>query len=68
MSWLKNLGNIDEDEILKTLNCGIGLILIVDSNDAKNISNYLNKINEDHFIIGQITNKKNNSGIIYKKD
>ena len=67
-NWLKNLGNIDEDEILKTLNCGIGLIIIVDPNDAQNISNYLNKINEDHFMIGQITNKKNNSGIIYKKD
>lgn len=68
-SWLKSLGNIDEDEILKTLNCGIGLIIIVDPNDVKNISNYLNKINESHFMIGQITNnKKNNSGIIYKKD
>ena len=45
-SWLKSLGNIDEGEILKTLNCGIGLIIIVDPNDAKNISYYLNKINE----------------------
>ena len=68
-NWLKSLGNIDEDEILKTLNCGIGLIVIVDPSNAKNISSYLNKINENHFVIGEITNnKKNNSGITYKRD
>ena len=60
---------ISEDEILKTLNCGIGLIVIVDPSNAKNISSYLNKINENHFVIGEITNnKKNNSGITYKRD
>ena len=68
-NWLKSLGNIDEDEILKTLNCGIGLIVIVDPSNAKNISSYLNKINENHFMIGEITNnKKNNSRITYKRD
>ena len=67
-TWLKNLGNIDEDEILKTLNCGIGLTLVVDPNELENISNYLNKINEDYFIIGEIiNNKKDQSGIIYNK-
>jgi len=67
-TWLKNLGNIDEDEILKTLNCGIGLTLIVDPNELENISNYLNKINEDYFIIGEIiNNKKDQSEIIYNK-
>ena len=68
-SWLKNLGNIDEEEILKTLNCGIGLVLIVSPNDAKNIKDYLNKIDEEFFIIGEIiNNKKNISGIIFNKD
>ena len=67
-TWLKNLGNIDEDEILKTLNCGIGLTLVVDPNELENTSNYLNKINEDYFIIGEIiNNKKDQSGIIYNK-
>ena len=68
-SWLKNLGNIDEEEILKTLNCGIGLVLIVSPNDAKNIKDYLNKIDEEFFIVGEIiNNKKNISGIIFNKD
>ena len=67
-TWLKNLGNIDEDEILKTLNCGIGLTLVVDPNELENTSNYLNKINEDYFIIGEIiNNKKDQSEIIYNK-
>ena len=67
-TWLKNLGNIDEDEILKTLNCRIGLTLVVEPNELDNTSNYLNKINEDYFIIGEIiNNKKDQSGVIYNK-
>jgi phosphoribosylformylglycinamidine cyclo-ligase len=68
-NWLKSLGNIDEDEILKTLNCGIGLILIVSSNYLSDVSNYFDEIDEDYFIIGEIINsKENNSRIIYNKD
>mgnify|MGYP001291399008 CR=1 FL=1 len=68
-NWLKNLGNIDEEEILRTLNCGIGLILIASANDAKKISTYLSKINEDHFIIGEITKDRDSkSGVTYIKD
>ena len=67
-NWLKSLGNIDEDEILKTLNCGIGLILIVSSNYLSDVSNYFDEIDEDYFIIGEIINsKENNSRIIYNK-
>ena len=68
-NWLKNLGNIDEEEILRTLNCGIGLILIASSDDSKKISAYLKKINEDHFIIGEIIKDRDNgTGITYIKD
>ena len=68
-NWLKSLGNIDEDEILKTLNCGIGLILVVSSNYLSDVSNYFDEIDEDYFIIGEIINsKENNSRIIYNKD
>jgi hypothetical protein len=43
--------------------------LIVSPNDAKNIKDYLNKIDEEFFIVGEIiNNKKNISGIIFNKD
>ena len=28
-SWLQDSGNIDEQEMLRTFNCGIGMILVV---------------------------------------
>ena len=28
-NWLQKTGNIEEDEMLKTFNCGIGMILVV---------------------------------------
>ena len=44
------------------------VILIASSDDSKKLSAYLRKINEDHFIIGEITKDRDNeSGITYIK-
>ena len=53
-NWLQELGNIDEKEMLKTLNCGIGMILVVNKKNITKISKILEKKNEDFYIIGEI--------------
>ncbi len=61
-SWRRNpifdtiqkAGNISEQEMRKVFNLGIGLILIVSPNDIDNISSFLKKIKEEHYIIGDI--------------
>jgi phosphoribosylformylglycinamidine cyclo-ligase len=40
--------------MLSTFNCGIGLVVIVDKSDSKNISNMLTDLGEKVFEIGEI--------------
>ena len=68
-NWLQELGNIDEEEMLKTLNCGIGMILVINHRDVKKISKFLEKKNEDFYIIGEIVESQTDSPkIIYHRD
>tara|TARA_B100001121_G_scaffold97927_1_gene86589 strand:- start:1043 stop:2167 length:1125 start_codon:yes stop_codon:yes gene_type:complete len=68
-NWLQELGNIDEEEMLKTLNCGIGMILVINQRDVKKISKFLEKKNEDFYIIGEIVESQTDSPkIIYHRD
>ena len=68
-NWLQKLGNIDEEEMLKTLNCGIGMILIINKKAIREISKILEKKNENFYIIGEITDIRIDSPkIIYHRD
>ena len=68
-NWLQELGNIDEQEMLKTLNCGIGMILIANRNSGEEIFEILEKKNEAFYIIGEIIETdSDNSKIIFHRD
>ena len=55
--WLKKLANIKTKEMLKTFNCGIGLIVIINHKNKKAVLNILkNKINSH--VIGEVITKK----------
>jgi phosphoribosylformylglycinamidine cyclo-ligase len=53
-SFLKEKGNIPEDEMLRTFNNGIGMILIVKTKEAEDILGRLNTMGEKAFVIGEI--------------
>jgi phosphoribosylformylglycinamidine cyclo-ligase len=53
-SFLKEKGNISEDEMLRTFNNGIGMILIVKTKENEEILERLNSLGEKAFIIGEI--------------
>lgn len=52
--FLKEKGNIPEDEMFKTFNNGIGMILIVKSRDAEEILKRLHSTGEKASLIGEI--------------
>ena len=58
--WLKETGNIKSKEMLKTFNCGVGLILIAKVEDSKEITNFLQNKKIKYYILGNVS-KKNNS-------
>jgi phosphoribosylformylglycinamidine cyclo-ligase len=52
--FLKERGNIPEDEMLKTFNNGIGMILIVKSKEAQEILARLHSMGEKAFLVGEV--------------
>jgi len=52
---LQQLGNVEQDEMLRTFNMGIGLIAVVPAEQVKKAKAILNRANERHCIIGRIT-------------
>jgi phosphoribosylformylglycinamidine cyclo-ligase len=53
-SFIKEKGNIPEDEMLRTFNNGIGMILIVRTKENKEILERLNSLGEKASVIGEI--------------
>lgn len=68
---IQELGNIEDSEMLRTFNCGIGMVLIVSSKDEKQIINQLSKIERGEknyfksYKIGEIT--QGTSKVLYKE-
>jgi phosphoribosylformylglycinamidine cyclo-ligase len=51
---LQQLGNVDQDEMMRTFNMGIGLICVIPAELVKKTKAILNRANERHCIIGRI--------------
>jgi phosphoribosylformylglycinamidine cyclo-ligase len=52
---LQHLGNVEQDEMMRTFNMGIGMIVVVRAEDVKKAKAVLNRANERFHIIGRIT-------------
>ncbi|HZY61793.1 MAG TPA: phosphoribosylformylglycinamidine cyclo-ligase [Edaphobacter sp.] len=51
---LQSLGNVAQDEMLRTFNMGIGLIAVIPAEKIKKAKAVLNRANERHMIIGRV--------------
>ena len=54
-NYLKEIGNIDPDDIYSAFNMGIGYILVVDKNDADSVIADIKAVGEEVYTIGSIT-------------
>ncbi len=54
--FLQDQGNVEDSEMYRTFNCGIGMILIVDKNDIDLIKTKLAEFGEEVLEIGTIKN------------
>lgn len=55
--WLQQAGNISEMEMLKTFNCGIGMVVIVDPAHQTQTLSVLKELGELATVIGSLSNK-----------
>ncbi|MDQ2924182.1 MAG: phosphoribosylformylglycinamidine cyclo-ligase [Acidobacteriota bacterium] len=60
---LQSLGKIDQEEMLRTFNMGIGMVAIVPAERLAKARLILNRMNERHFVIGRVV--KGERKVIY---
>lgn len=53
--WLKQLGNISEAEMIRTFNCGVGMVVIAEAEKADQLISLFNGEGETATLIGEIT-------------
>ena len=63
---IKNIGNVDYDEMLRVFNCGIGMIIIVSNTNADKTMRNLKSLKINSKIIGEIVPSKGNPIVKYK--
>uniref|UniRef100_A0A673C4K2 Trifunctional purine biosynthetic protein adenosine-3 n=1 Tax=Sphaeramia orbicularis TaxID=375764 RepID=A0A673C4K2_9TELE len=56
-SWLHQEGNISEEEMARTFNCGLGAVLVVSPPDAPRVLEQL-QAQEDAWIVGSLSQKQ----------
>ena len=60
--WLQKSGNIDEREMLRTFNCGIGFVVCVSGAQADEAAALLRKSGESVTVIGEIVHRHTQPG------
>ena len=53
--WLQQKGNIKPDEMLRTFNCGVGLVLAIDKEDKTALLNALQEMGEQAWEVGYLS-------------
>jgi len=55
--WLQSVANLPQSELLRTWNCGIGMIIIVSSTDVDVVLDRLRSAGEDLYVLGSVQAK-----------
>ena len=62
--YLCKTGEVSPEEMFKTFNCGIGMVVVVDENDADDICHHLTGMGETPFVIGEVVaDNKNDEAV-----
>jgi len=65
--FLQRKGNIPEDEMLRTFNCGIGMIIIVPAFESQEVLLQLKALNEEPFLLGHIEERSQDEpSVVFK--
>lgn len=62
--WLQTNGNVERNEMYRTFNCGIGMVLVVPAEQAADVINFFNEQGEQAFQIGEIVAGRSGEAVI----
>ncbi|KAI8892943.1 phosphoribosylglycinamide synthetase [Globomyces pollinis-pini] len=64
--WIKDAGNVADVELARTFNCGIGMVLVVDSSNVSKVKELLESAGEPVYEIGHVVDIKANDNLPVK--
>jgi phosphoribosylformylglycinamidine cyclo-ligase len=62
-NWLQEAGNVTDEEMLKTFNCGVGMIAVIKKENLQEATDIITRHNLKSWQIGEIIN--GNNSVIY---
>ena len=66
--WLQEQGNVKDEEMYRTFNCGIGMVVIVDSTDADTCIEHLKSEGLESYNIGSIAKSTGAASVVIEQD
>jgi len=65
--WLQESGDVDDSEMYRTFNCGIGMVLSVAPDSAETVLTILGEQGESAFLIGHVERHKGEAEVVILK-
>jgi len=66
-NWLQQAGNIVEDELLRTFNCGVGMVVCVPAETKDTAITLLEEAGEKAFCMGQIISRTGDEQVVFHR-
>lgn len=63
-NWLQTRGNIEHREMLRTFNCGIGMVAVIPADQCASALTLLQSMDEQACVIGEIVTRRDDAGVI----
>ncbi len=64
-NWLQKNGNVEANEMYKTFNCGVGMVLVVSQDQLDEAIKILNESGESAWHLGQIVESSNSEQVTF---
>jgi phosphoribosylformylglycinamidine cyclo-ligase len=64
-AWLRQSGGVLQPEMLRTFNCGAGMILAIDAELEQPVLQALQALGEDAWVIGDVVERKDRDAVIF---
>ena len=63
--WIQETGNVATEEMLRVFNCGIGMVVIANKNDAESIQHICSKHQINANVIGEVETGQDAAYVVY---
>jgi len=64
-TWLQQAGNVEQQEMLRTFNCGVGMVLAIDPEQEQDCLAQLDALGESAWVIGDIVPRGSQAAVVF---